>query len=717
MISINNFKDKLKISGIDNYNISSNTLINFIFNKVDILTKKLEKEISPKTWETKKDMVLQKMYHIIGLKNFPINTSINAKIIGKIERNDYFIEKIILESFEGIYIPIHLYIPKKSNFPTPAILHIPGHWMENAKMEPDLQKCCIGLVKLGFIVLNMDPLEEGERRIGWRNHGHLETLLVGITQIGMMIYENIKAIDYLQTRKEVDGERIGMVGTSGGGSNTIYTMPFEKRIKVGIPICFANTFKGLLEGHRGYNWNGGVDLCNQVPQVIDTLTFSHLLALSAPRHILIISAKEDLNFPIKTAKNVVSEAELFFKLYGKDLIKHEIVSGGHGVGIEAREAAYSFFLKNLMNKEDGLPVIEPSIETEESPYKINYLDATADKNNAQNFFPEKSLITNVFDNKKLRNIEKPLKNMLIKTIEKKYKKFKIPNDLTEWESIKSKYKEKLNNLIVKTIDHSSLDPVIERSTELPGYYIERIIINSEDNIYVPCLLFLPDNWITSNNIWICLDDNGKRGFIENKLFEELIYNKQAILTIDLRGQGETLTVDFEVATMSYMIDRNLLFQRVFDLLRAVEYISQRATTGIQLNKQKIISYGKGTTALVTLFACAIDERISVLFTENQIISYKRLLECKTRFSPSIFIFDILSNYDIDDVLSLIFPRLNIILNPIDNHEKEISLNKIIDELNVTTNIYKKFNKKNRLIIEHSEKNIYSNLIKRIIKTV
>jgi len=370
-----------------------------------------------------------------------------------------------------------------------------------------------------------------------------------------------------------------------------------------------------------------------------------------------------------------------------------------------------------MNKEDGLPVIEPSIETEESPYKINYLDATADKNNAQNFFPEKSLITNVFDNKKFRNIEKPLKNMLIKTIEKKYKKFKIPNDLTEWESIKSKYKEKLNNLIVKTIDHSSLDPVIERSTELPGYYIERIIINSEDNIYVPCLLFLPDNWITSNNIWICLDDNGKRGFIENKLFEELIYNKQAILTIDLRGQGETLTVDFEVATMSYMIDRNLLFQRVFDLLRAVEYISQRATTGIQLNKQKIISYGKGTTALVTLFACAIDERISVLFTENQIISYKRLLECKTRFSPSIFIFDILSNYDIDDVLSLIFPRLNIILNPIDNHEKEISLNKIIDELNVTTNIYKKFNKKNRLIIEHSEKNIYSNLIKRIIKTV
>ncbi|MHB8276331.1 MAG: alpha/beta hydrolase [Candidatus Humimicrobiaceae bacterium] len=707
-------KKQLETSGIINYKVNNDMLIDFIFERVNFLTEKRKKEITIENWKAKRSELLDQLSYCIGLKNLPERAPLNAKEVGKIEKDGYFIEKIILESFKNIYISAHLYIPKKANFPVPAILHIPGHWMENGKMEPDFQRCCEGLAKLGFVVFNMDPLEQGERRIGWKNHGHLETLLVGITQIGMMIYENMKAIDYLQSREEVDGERIGMTGTSGGGFNTVYTSPFDERIKASAPICYTVTYPGIFEGIKWSNWNGGNDLCNQIPYVIDTLTFSHLLALNTPRPLMTVNAEEDLNFPLSTAIEVYKEAKPFFDLYGPGLISQVIVPGGHGEGKNAREALYGFFSKYLMGIGDGKPIPEPKIEIEEVPYNINYIDASADKDKSQSFYPKKNLRTYVFDNDKLKEIEKPLKNILIQKSKEKYVKFKLPKDLEEWNIKQIEYREKLKNMMVKTIDHGPLNPKIVSGIETKGYYIERVMLDSENGIFIPGLLFLPDNWMNPNNVWICLDDCGKIGLINNPIFSELINAKQAVFTIDLRGQGETLAVEFEAATMCYMIDRNLLSQRIFDLLRTVEYISLRASTGIQLNKQKIICYGKGMSALVALFAGAIDDRIAAIFTENQIISYTDLIAGDSRFSPSIFIYDILSNFDIDDIVSIVFPKPLIILNPVDRNKKEISSNELLKKFNFTKGIYKSFNQSNMLHIKHSKAYPYSKTIKKMI---
>lgn len=714
MESVELLKKNLEISGIINYKVDSNMLIDFIFGRVNFLTEKIKKEITIENWKSKRGELIEQLSYCIGLKNLPKKTPLNVKKVDKIEKDEYFIEKIILESFKNIYISAHLYIPKKANFPAPAILHIPGHWMENGKMEPDLQRCCGGLAKLGFVVFNMDPLEQGERRIGWKNHGHIETLLVGITQIGMMIYENKKAIDYLQSREEVDGERIGMTGTSGGGFNIVYTTPFDERIKASAPICYTVTYPGIFEGIKWYNWNGGNDLCNQIPYVIDTLTFSHLLALNAPRPLMTINAEEDLNFPLNTAIKVYQEAKPFFDLYSSGLISQVIVPGGHAEGKNAREALYGFFSKYLMRIGDGKPIPEPKIEIEEIPYNINYIDATADKDKSQSFYPKKSLRTYVFGNNELREIEKPLKNILIQKLKEKYAEFKLPKNLEEWNIKQIQYREKLKSIMVKTIDHSPLKPKIISGIETKGYYVERIVLDSENGIFIPGLLFLPDNWTNPSNIWICLDDCGKNGLIDNSIFNELINEKQAVFTMDLRGQGETLAVEFEVATMCYMIDRNLLSQRIFDLLRAVEYISLRASTGIQLNKQKIICYGKGISALVALFAGAIDDRIAAIFTENQIVSYMDLIAGDSRFSPSIFIYDILSNFDIDNIASLVFPKPLTILNPVDRNKKEVGSNELLKKFNFTKEIYKSFNQSNMLSIQYSKTYQYSKTIKKVI---
>jgi len=722
------FIKNLYTSGILDYKTNSQMLIDWIFNRLNTLTLKNKKDITTANWKAERDTLLYNLSCCLGMNNLPKRTKINCKTLGTIEKNNYIIEKIIYESFKEIFVPAHLYIPKNINFPAPAILNIPGHWIENSKMEPDIQRLSIGLTQLGFVVLTIDPLEQGERRRGWRNHIHMESLLVGITQVGMNIFENLEALDYLESRTEVDNTRIGMVGTSGGGENTIYTSPFDERIKAIASVCYAVTYEGLLRGQKWNNFDGGADLCDQVPGVLNTLTFAHLIALSAPKPVVIISAENDLHFPLKYAREVFEEAKPFFDLYKKDLIRHEVVSGGHGQGKQARESIYSFFAKNFLGYNSDRQINETFIEIEEAPCQINYMDATADRDKPQSFYPKKGLKTYVFDSKDYKygdakkEIEIGLKKFFLKISMLKYKELNALDITKNWAEIKKNHIKKLNEILVKTIDHSPLQPKIISTLELKGYFVEKIVIESEDGITIPGLLFLPDKWDKQNNIWLCLDDLGKKGFINNELFMALIQKNQAIYAIDLRGQGETLSSEFEVSTMSYMLDRNLFSQRIFDILRAVEYISTRATTGIQLNKQKLFCYGKGMTALLALYSGAVDERIAALFLENLLVSYRNLLEGDSRFSASIFLFDILSYFDIIDILTLCVPKSISILNPIDRSKQiltEIDMMKWFGNLE---KLYKKSGIKNYIdfysIKESSKKQgFYNKLAEKLIRSL
>ncbi len=85
----------------------------------------------------------------------------------------------------------------------------------------------------------------------------MQTLLIGITSHGMMIYENMKAIDYLVSREDADSERIGIMDTSNGGFNIAVTSAIDDRIKAAVAIGYAATYRWILEGIKGYNWNSG----------------------------------------------------------------------------------------------------------------------------------------------------------------------------------------------------------------------------------------------------------------------------------------------------------------------------------------------------------------------------------------------------------------------------------------------------------------------------
>jgi dienelactone hydrolase len=132
-------------------------------------------------------------------------------------------------------VPAHLYVPENLQQAAPAIRFYNGHWWPDAKTRPDFQAFCINMARLGFVVVRFDPFGQGERGISTRDHRRVESLLVGVTQQGAE-YETQCAIEYLLSRKEVDPQRIGMTGASGGGYNTWITSALDDRIKVAVPV-------------------------------------------------------------------------------------------------------------------------------------------------------------------------------------------------------------------------------------------------------------------------------------------------------------------------------------------------------------------------------------------------------------------------------------------------------------------------------------------------
>ncbi len=170
-----------------------------------------------------------------------------------LKRDGYTVEKLTIQTRPGVRMTANLYVPdgaKKT--PAPAILQVHGHW-KGAKQDPVVQSRCIGAAKLGFVVLCVDAFGAGERGVGTalgEYHGDMTaaTLLpLGTPLSGLQVYENMRAVDYLETRPEVDKTKIGITGASGGGNQTMYAGAWDKRFKAVMPVCSVGNYQSYLQ--------------------------------------------------------------------------------------------------------------------------------------------------------------------------------------------------------------------------------------------------------------------------------------------------------------------------------------------------------------------------------------------------------------------------------------------------------------------------------------
>ena len=307
----------------------------------------------------------RKLRESLGLERLPWPPELRTRHVGTLERKGYRIEKLVWQTLPGVEVPAHLYLPANVKEGAPAVLFYSGHWWPDSKTRPNFQAFCINMARLGFVVLTFDPFGQGERGQSLRDHRRTEALLAGVSQQGIAEHETRCALEYLLSRKEVDPKRIGITGASGGGYNSWITTALDDRIAVAVPVVGTSDFYEQMAAVRPLDWYRGKEHCHFVPGLIQYADNHELLAMAAPRPVMIISASEDESFPVEGVRRIASYGKTLYGTYGaaEKLGYFEDSTTGHGYQVKKREAAYGWFLKWLMNIGDGSPYTEPPTET------------------------------------------------------------------------------------------------------------------------------------------------------------------------------------------------------------------------------------------------------------------------------------------------------------------------------------------------------------------
>jgi hypothetical protein len=283
--------------------------------------------------------------------------------LGELKRDGYTVERVVFQTRPGVWMTANAYVPDGPG-KRPALLQVHGHW-KGAKQDPVVQSRCIGAAKLGYFVLAVDAFGAGERGVGkalGEYHGEMTgaTLLpVGLPLSGLQVYENMRAVDYLRTRPEVDGERIGITGASGGGNQTMYAGAWDDRLAAAVPVCSVGNYGAYL--------GGACCMCEVVPGALRFTDEWGVLALTAPRGLMVVSATRDApQFSVAEAKKSIAGAEPVFRLFDRaQNLRHAVFESGHDYSRAMREAMYGWMTLHLKREGDGSPIPEPELKTED----------------------------------------------------------------------------------------------------------------------------------------------------------------------------------------------------------------------------------------------------------------------------------------------------------------------------------------------------------------
>jgi cephalosporin-C deacetylase-like acetyl esterase len=607
----------------------------FILARADALAVR-SGDPSPSVSPEARDVLRRRLRDALGLDRVPRTD--RCELRGRIERDGYVIEKLVYEATPGLPVPAHLYLPDGPG-PHPAVVHAPGHWMENAKLEPNLQRFNAHLARNGVVVLCYDTLGQGERRIGWHQHGQLAPLLVGFTSLGLMVRDSLAALDLLELRDEVDAARLGMTGTSGGGYSTIFASALDERIRAAAIACIVNTHAGgMRDAALGTGWDGWIDLCNQVPRLCAAGTMGEILASAAPRSLRIVHAMSDPSFPIGGAREVADEVARLYAANGaRDAFSYVEVPGAHGLHRAVREALSSFLVSGLRK---GLPASEREVDLLDAPWEVTHEPARAER-------PQRR---RVGASAVGACLPEPLDSNapVVELARRRAAQLRASRVALSTDA--------LADVLGPFPPRRDLRPTVTNHLAIPGGFAQRLTLTPEPGIALDALVLLPEEWSDSfPPVFVMLDEGGKAQALAAPEVARAREWGCAVLLPDLRGTGESAVSEFEVSSAAWMLDRDLLNQRVWDVLRVVDYLSERYSSSQQIDKGRIVVWGRDAFGLVAVLAAALDPRIAGTGATG-LGSLEELLVQDSSVTPMAYRHGLLEQLDLADLVQLMRPR-------------------------------------------------------------
>src|SRR6266704_2141258 len=447
------------------------------------------------------------------LGGFAERTPLYARVVGVLQRPGHIREKVIFESQPHLYVTANLSLPTTGHPPYPAILFPLGH-EPGGKTNPTWQQMLGSLATKGFVALAWDPVGQGERlqifdedlresKVGNSTTEHTvvgtQCMLVGDHLARYTIWDGMRALDYLLSRKEVDPTRVGLTGNSGSGTHTAYIAALDDRIQVAAPSCYITSWRLMLQTI------GPQDAEQTFPFWLqDGLDYPDYLYAFAPKPYLLLSAIRDF-FPIAGARETFVEAAKVYSAIGaKEKLAMFEADDGHGYNKTRRLAAYDWFGRWLKGARDTDP--EPKIEM-----------AT----------PEELRCTPT------GQVSTSLGGESVFTLNQKRLEQLKAHRLTRLGDLPGKVREAIRYEPPSGPLQVAHYGTITRS----GYRIEKLIYESEPGIVIPALLYVPDAGASKKAALLMVSGDGKAASTAEA--EQFATSGTVVLSIDMRGTGET----------------------------------------------------------------------------------------------------------------------------------------------------------------------------------
>ena len=337
--------------------------------------------------KARQDYVRKAFLDSLGMQPDEYPQPIDSFVTGSRAYDGYTVDNIVILPEPGVYITTNLYLPTTPG-PHAAVLFLCGHAAEG-KNYPNYAEVCRYLVSAGLAVLAVDPTGQGERwnfydpetkapfirpTVPDHDHAGCRGLLTGRSMAWWFVRDAMCAVSYLCSRDDIDSNRIGVTGNSGGGTQTSMVMLSDRRLAAFAPGTFIMDLGSMQRSGQAQDseqiWQGYVE---------NGCDHADILLSCAPKPVMVLAVAYDF-FPKEGTDATMEECARYWELCGKpenlgrttDACFHEYSDG-------IKLAAGKFFSRHLHGREwDGtlleMPDIEASVCTVSGQTSAEYAD-------------------------------------------------------------------------------------------------------------------------------------------------------------------------------------------------------------------------------------------------------------------------------------------------------------------------------------------------------
>ena len=599
------------------------------------------------------------------LGDFPERTPLQARIVDRHERDGYSVERILYQSRPGHYVTALLYLPEGPP-PYPGVLIACGH-APSAKSTEMYQRAGVLLAKGGMAALCYDPIGQGERHQILDSQGRprfengIEHMLVAVSSIPLglsaatyRIWDGMRGIDYLTSREEIDPDRIGLTGNSGGGLVTTLLMALDERVACAAPSCYVTHVKEML------HTQGPGDSEQQVyGEIAQGLGHADYLMIRAPKPTLICAATRDDMFDISGSWRSLREAKRFYGRMGYpervDLVEADVV---HGFFRPLREGMARWMRRWLLGIDDALREDDSPLLSEDEGTMQEFI--TASGPDYSEFRPVRLPVVRCSPDGQVQLIPGAVsvfqlnreREMELAVLRRAYWQ-RTPGDEALEEVRRLAGIRRLDQLPLLTADDAGTLP-------RPGYTIHKQVLHPEPGIRLPALRFVPD--AGSRDVVLYLHGEGKQvDSGPDGPIERLVRDGREVLAVDLRGVGETqpakgkwgygplFGADWEEFYMAYMLGRSYLGMRAEEILAIARHLASVPESDAA---RKVHLVGIGEAGPAALHAAALEPALfTSLELRRSLVSWSNVIRTEAPVNQLVnTVHAALRKYDLPDLL-------------------------------------------------------------------